>query len=90
MRNPSVTPKSFAQWLNENAQGVILLPRSSGYAPRRQSSARTVSEQRIAELAADILEAAIRLTVMVETAQKAARMQYKRDARAQTGGPGDV
>jgi hypothetical protein len=89
VRNPTVTPKSFAQWLSENAQDAIALPRSSDNAPRRQSFALTANEQRIADLAADILEAAIKLTVMVETVQKEGRVQYKREARVRTRGPAD-
>ena len=91
MRNPTVTPTSFEQWLAERASGVIALPmQSSSDALRRPLSAAPVDQQRLANLAGEILAAATKLAAIVEIAQRTARVQYRRKARVRTGGPGDV
>ncbi|HEY7576142.1 MAG TPA: hypothetical protein VH855_00985 [Acetobacteraceae bacterium] len=91
MRNPTV-PETFEQWpAKNNPGGIALPPRHSGGARRRPPSPARIDEQRLADLAHEILAAAIRLAAMLEVAQRIASSQGRGIAEmTAVGGPGNA
>jgi hypothetical protein len=70
--NPTITPMRFEQWLTERAQGVITPPmRGSRDAPHLPPSAPPIDRERVADLASEILAAAIELAATLEAARAA-------------------
>jgi hypothetical protein len=84
VRNP------LEQWPAKSEPGGIALPpHYGGGAHRRSPSPARIDEQRVADLAHEILAAAIRLAAMLEVAQRIASAQGKGTAEmAVAGGPG--
>ena len=72
MRNPTVTQMRFEQWLTERAPDVIAPPtRGSRDAPHLPASAPPIDRERVADLASEILAAAIKLAATLEAARAA-------------------
>jgi tRNA1(Val) A37 N6-methylase TrmN6 len=72
VRNPTVTPMRFEQRLTERARDVIAPPmRGSRDAPLLRPSAPPIDRERVADLASEILAAAIKLAATLEAARAA-------------------
>jgi hypothetical protein len=71
VRNPTVPETPLEQWPAKREPGSIALPRYRGSgAHNRSLSPARMDEQRLAELANELLGAAIRLAAMLEVAQQ--------------------
>lgn len=90
MRNLNVPEAPLEQWSTRSEPGSIAMPLHHGNdgsgAHRRVLSAPRIDEQRVADLAQEILASAIRLVAMLKVAQQVASAQSKANMAA-AGGP---
>jgi hypothetical protein len=72
VKNPTVTQMRSEQWLTERARDVIAPPtRGIRGAPHPPASAPPIDRERVADLASEILAAAIKLAATLEAARAA-------------------
>lgn len=92
MRNSTITPVTFEHWLAKQAPGAIALPMPGGSAaPQQRLPAPRLDEQRLADLANEILATAIELAVALEASRQAPSTRGRNTMRppAATGGATD-
>jgi hypothetical protein len=92
VRNPTVPETPLEQWPARREPGSIAWPPRHGRgAHRRPLSSPRIDEQRLADLAHEILAVAIRLAAMLEVAQQVNATQRKDTAEmAAAGGAGNA
>jgi hypothetical protein len=87
VRNLTVPETPLEQWPAKRAPGGVALSLHHGSGARRPLSSPRINEQRVADLAHEILAAAIGLAAMLEVAQQIASAQRKGTV---AGGPGNA